>query len=156
MKAQIAAGVLLLAFASIITIAAGAGPIDADSDDADNDAIERARTLVDRGKYRRATAELRRLVDAEPRNADAWNLLGFSHRKLGELNRAFKFYRRALELDSEHLGALEYLGELYVEIGDRAQARDHLNRLRELCGETCEEYRDLASALAFSGSHQRL
>jgi tetratricopeptide (TPR) repeat protein len=61
---------------------------------------------------------LRKSVAADSRNADAYNLLGFSHRKLGQIDAALAHYGKALTLEPEHRGANEYLGELYLELGD--------------------------------------
>ena len=56
-----------------------------------------------------------RLIDKGVQHADVYNLLGFSLRKSGDLETAYTFYKKALDFDPEHKGALEYLGELYVE-----------------------------------------
>ena len=41
-----------------------------------------------------------------PNNADAWNLMGYAHRKLGQVDQALGFYQKALSLNAEHRGAL--------------------------------------------------
>ncbi len=78
------------------------------------------------------------------------NLIGFSLRKTGDYAQALTFYRKALELDPEHKGALEYLGELYVETGQLDKAREHVVLLRKLCPDGCEELADLEQAIAGS------
>ena len=40
-------------------------------------------------------------------HADVYNLMG-SLRKTGDYKQAYTFYRKALEFDPEHKGALEY------------------------------------------------
>ena len=50
--------------------------------------------------------------------------------------------------DADHKGAHEYLGELYVETGDLASAREQLAVLTRLCPQGCEERKDLEEALA--------
>jgi Flp pilus assembly protein TadD len=80
--------------------------------------------------------------------ADVYNLMGFSLRKSGDLERAYTFYRKALEYEPNHKGALEYLGELYVERGELAKAREHVRLLTRLCPSGCEELDDLQAALA--------
>ncbi len=82
-------------------------------------------------------------------NADALNLLAFATRNLGDLENAASYYRAALGMDPNHLGALEYQGELFLLLGDRAGAEANLARLTELCG-ACEEREELAAALAGS------
>src|SRR5262245_65107840 len=80
--------------------------------------------------------------------ADVYSLLGFSLRKSGDYEKAYTFYRKALEFEPNHKGALEYLGELYVERGEMAKAREHVGRLTRLCPAGCEELDDLKGAIA--------
>ena len=61
---------------------------------------------------------------------------------------AFKHYGEALRLDPKHRGAHEYIGEAYLIIGDKAKAQEHLTALERICGKGCEEYQDLARAIA--------
>ena len=61
---------------------------------------------------------------------------------------ALGFYLKALKINPKHKGAHEYLGELYVETGQLAKAREMLADLEKLCGNTsCEEYEDLEKAI---------
>ena len=83
----------------------------------------------------------------DPDNADLHNYLGFSYRKLGELDSALQHYRRALELNPRHRGAHEYAGEAYLLLGDLAGAEDHLAALRKICLLPCEELDDLDRAI---------
>lgn len=87
-------------------------------------------------------------VKAEPTNADAQNLLGYAYRNQKKFELAFKHYGEALRLDPKHRGAHEYIGEAYVLVGDKAKAQQHLAALDRLCGKGCEEYQDLARAIA--------
>ena len=66
--------------------------------------------------FKAALAELTPML-ATYQHADVYNLMGFSLRKTGDYKQAYTFYRKALDFDPEHKGALEYLGELYVETG---------------------------------------
>ena len=61
------------------------------------------------------------MIDRGVQHADVYNLLGFSLRKSGDTKTAMTFYQKALEFDPDHKGALEYSGELYVQIGDIGQ-----------------------------------
>ncbi len=96
----------------------------------------------------RAVYHLQIAVKAEPANADARNLLGFAYRKQRKLELAFVQYREALKLDPKHRGAHEYIGEAYLMAGDRAKAQEHLLALERICGKGCDEYQDLARAIA--------
>jgi len=91
------------------------------------------------------------LLDAElrqnPRNADAYNLMGYATRHLGRYEESLRHYRKALQLDPKHRGAHEYLGELYLRIKRPEKARAHLKHLEKLCPSGCEERSELAEAL---------
>ena len=107
-----------------------------------------AKKLVSAGDYNAALPLLEKAVAAEPRNADAQNYLGYSHRKLGNKEKALEHYQLALQVDPEHRGANEYLGELYLEMGDLPKAEDRLAVLDRACFFGCEEYSDLKEAIA--------
>jgi len=84
----------------------------------------------------------------DPRNANAQNYLGYTYRKMGNLDLAFKHYDDALRLDPRHRGAHEYLGEAYLITGNLAKAEEHLKALDKICFFGCDEYRDLKKAVA--------
>jgi tetratricopeptide (TPR) repeat protein len=105
--------------------------------------LDDARNLIERGRFKDAIGVLRHVVEAEPRNADALNLLGFSLRKSGDMRNAQGFYLKALKIRPNHRGANEYLGELYVEIGQIEKAQQQLQALEAICGTSCREYREL-------------
>lgn len=113
--------------------------------------LARAREAVARADWPAAEDALRRARAIAPGSADVHNLLGFAARKSGRLEEAFVHYREALRLDPNHLGAHEYIGEAWLLAGRPDEARRHLETLRRLCGTDCDEYRDLADALARAG-----
>jgi Flp pilus assembly protein TadD len=84
----------------------------------------------------------------EPANADVQNLLGYAYRNQRKFELAFKHYGEALRLNPSHRGAHEYIGEAYVLVGDKAKAQQHLAALERICGKGCEQYQDLARAIA--------
>ena len=110
--------------------------------------FEEGKKAVDGGDYGAAVTYLSKSVATNPNNADSQNLLGFSYRKLGDVDAAFKHYRAALAIDSKHRGANEYLGELYLEQGNLAKAEEHLKALDKACFFGCEEYSELKQEIA--------
>ena len=106
------------------------------------------RAKVKAREWNAAIADLNGMIDKGVQHADVYNLLGFSLRKSGDLETAYTFYKKALDFDPEHKGALEYLGELYVQTGELAKAREHVVLLQKLCAQGCEELDDLQKALA--------
>jgi tetratricopeptide (TPR) repeat protein len=106
------------------------------------------RAKIKAKEFKSAIAELNVMIDNGVQHADVYNLLGFSLRKSGDVKTAYTFYKKALDFDPEHKGALEYLGELYVETGELAKARQHVVLLQKLCPQGCEELEDLETAIA--------
>jgi Flp pilus assembly protein TadD len=108
-----------------------------------NTAYDQAVKLVDAQDYKGAVALLSGFVGTDPTNADAWNYLGYSERKLGNFPSALAAYGKALALQPEHRGANEYLGELYLQMGDLAKAKQRLAVLDKACWLPCDEYTEL-------------
>jgi tetratricopeptide (TPR) repeat protein len=97
--------------------------------------------------YKGAIAELTPMLVTN-QHADVYNLMGFSLRKTGDYKQAYTFYRKALDFNPEHKGALEYLGELYVETGEVEKAKENVALLQKICPAGCEELEDLREAIA--------
>jgi tetratricopeptide (TPR) repeat protein len=114
----------------------------------DKPAIETARDAIEDGDYRKAVNYLKGHLRDNDRDADALNLMGFSLRKLKKYDSAEKYYLRALEIEPEHLGANEYLGELYLQTDRPALARERQAVLKKACPDTCTERQELDQALA--------
>jgi tetratricopeptide (TPR) repeat protein len=87
------------------------------------------------------------VVAAKPSNADAWNYLGFSNRKLKKFDLALSAYQKALAIDPNHRGANEYLGELYLQTDNLEKARERLKKLDDICYFGCDEFDDLKAAI---------
>ena len=99
------------------------------------------------GKFQVAIKHLERAARISPNNPDVYNLLGYSHRKLDQLEKAFDYYWKALKLDPRHLGANEYIGELYLRTNKLKKAEEHLAVLDDVCLFGCDEYDDLKDAI---------
>ena len=130
------------------------------ADDSSDDSSSSSETLVKQeinflngrqanrdGNYRSAIKYLLKAAEKDPNNADAYNLLGYSHRKLGFNDKAFDYYKIALKLDPRHRGAHEYIGELYLKKDELEKAKEHLKHLDSICFFGCEEYDDLKEAI---------
>ncbi|HXC27628.1 MAG TPA: tetratricopeptide repeat protein [Stellaceae bacterium] len=105
-----------------------------------------AQQKVDASDYRGAIPILTAVVQKDPNNADALNLMGYSLRKTGQTDLAMQYYNKALALMPNHLGANEYLGELYVEQGQMDKAKQRLVVLQAACG-NCAQAQDLNKAI---------
>ena len=97
-----------------------------------------------------------RALAARPWQDNAHNLMGFAYRKLGDYPAALEAYGKALTLNPYNRGALEYLGEAYLELDRPDDARQTLDRLAEACRRLahgavdplagCEEWQELSEA----------
>jgi Flp pilus assembly protein TadD len=83
----------------------------------------------------------------DARNADIQNYLGYSYRRLQQLDRAMQHYQQALAITPRHRSAHEHLGEAYLVQGDLAKAEEHLTALERICLIPCDEYDDLKQAI---------
>jgi tetratricopeptide (TPR) repeat protein len=108
----------------------------------------RAKAMIEARDYKGALPPLQQVVNRNPRNADAYNLLGYATRKSGNPNGSLQYYTTALQIDPKHLGAHEYIGEAYLMLDQPQQAEQHLARLDQLCVFGCAEQRALKAALA--------
>jgi tetratricopeptide (TPR) repeat protein len=111
------------------------------------EAYAKGKALVATKDWAEAIVQLEEADKAQPNNADTNNLLGFSNRKLGKLDVSLAYYKKALAIDPKHLGAHEYLGELYLMMKDPTKAKTELTTLSTLCGVKCEQYLDLKKAI---------
>lgn len=114
---------------------------------AENSDYLAGRQAVNRKDWPGAVASFRKVVAAEPNNADGYNMLGFSLRWMGKMDEAFAAYDKALAINPKHLGALEYSGIAYLKAGQPDKAKAQLVRLESAGGKRTEEYRDLARAI---------
>lgn len=108
--------------------------------------------LIHQERYGEAIATLYEAQAVYGPHPDILNYLGYSHRKTGDFEAAKTYYARALALDPDHRGATEYLGELYLEIGEIDRAREQLARLDALCTFGCPEREDLARLIEIKES----
>ncbi len=108
----------------------------------------RAKAMIEAKNFKEAIPLLQQVVAKEPKNAEAYNLLGYATRKSGDPNGSLQYYTTALQIDPKHLGANEYLGEAYLMLGKLPQAEQQLARLDQLCMFGCVEYRTLKTAIA--------
>ena len=103
--------------------------------------------LIEKEEYQAAIDKLQAALEETPDDADLLNLTAYSQRKLQRFDEALVNYQKALKIDPEHLGANEYLGELYLQMGQLDKAQERLEVLDKECFFGCEEYDDLQEAI---------
>jgi tetratricopeptide (TPR) repeat protein len=109
--------------------------------------LTRINPMLYSNNFKKARTELIKINKAFPNNADVNNLLGYTSRKLKSYRASASYYSKALQINPNHLGALEYQGELFVTTKKIASAKSNLAKLLTLCGVNCSEYKDLKKAI---------
>ena len=91
-------------------------------------------------RYAKAQKLLLKSNEKKPLQADTLNYLGFTTRKLGDYEGGEEFYLQGLQIEPNHNGINEYLGELYVATNRMDMAKERLEVLKTC---NCEEYDEL-------------
>jgi hypothetical protein len=95
--------------------------------------------IYDHGDFEGGIAALRALGHDE--NADVATLIGYASRKLGRYGDAQYWYEHALAADPNHAVTWSYYGMWQAEQGNILKARDDLEKVRLICGNTeCRAY----------------
>jgi tetratricopeptide (TPR) repeat protein len=121
--------------------------------------VTKAKRELAEGKTKNATKRFKRALDRgqeavalDTTYHEAWNLVGYSARHLGDYDRSLAAYHRCLRLKPDYAEAREYLGEAYVALGDLPKAREQLAWLERL--KATEEAADLKEAIdAWAAAH---
>ncbi|MDG2007846.1 MAG: tetratricopeptide repeat protein [Alphaproteobacteria bacterium] len=148
--------VLFLKYIVILSLflsqtAFGAGSYDLDDSSNYEADYKLGLELIKKEKYEPAISKFKKLIDKKSDNytqADIYNYLGYTHRKLKKFDDAETYYLKALKLDSDHVGALEYIGELYLETYRIEEAKNSLQKLKSVAGESSEEYIELSKLIS--------
>jgi tetratricopeptide (TPR) repeat protein len=114
------------------------------SDPAKGDsAYVQAVRLINEGRYQDALVSLREASAVFGPHPDVLTYTGYTYRKLKQYDQAEFYYRQALAIAPNHVGATEYYGELMAVRGDVAGAKHMLSRLEDVCSFGCVEVEDL-------------
>lgn len=141
------AGLLTAILVAFVPLgAANLGDDDAVVSDDPN--FQEGKKAMESQDWNKAVDLLSKTVQADPKNADAHNFLGYAYRKAGKVDASFNHYNEALKLNPKHKHAHEYIGEAYLLIDNLPKAEQHLAELQKLCTPIpCEEYRELKRAV---------
>ena len=142
----------LLIVVAFTNISFGAGSSNDSSEGSSNytkakNLIKAAKKYETKGKiekaqkrYQKAQKLLLISNKKKPLQADTLNYLGFTTRKLGDYKKGEEFYLQGLQIEPNHKGINEYLGELYVVTGRMDMAKERLEVLKTC---NCEEFNEL-------------
>ena len=112
----------------------------------DDEFYDQGRLLAKQGEYDWALSVL--AMVSNQNDPKVLNYTGYSHRKAGRLETGITYYRKALALNPNFVLAREYLGEGYVAAGRVDLAMVELGEIKNRCGVSCTEYKDLSAAIA--------
>ena len=112
-----------------------------------NPSYAEAKTLVMKKEFDKAVVMLEELLkdSKNSNNPDVLNDYAYSLRNLKQYDKAEKFYLDALKIKPSHVGANEYLGELYLITKRPEEAKKRLEVLKTC---NCEEYKELKEKIA--------
>ena len=99
--------------------------------------------------YSQAFTKLEKALKKDKKNPDILNYMGFTSRKVGNFEIAEKFYLQGLNINPNHNGINEYLGELYVQTNRIDKANERLKVLKSC---NCKEYGELELIIKTKGS----
>ena len=103
-------------------------------------------------KFKKALERVQHATELDPNYHEAWNMVGYCSRKLGDYPTAFTAYQKALSIKPDYAAAHEYLGEAYLEQNDPGKAREQLAMLQQL--NATEETNALRTAIdAYDKAH---
>ena len=105
--------------------------------------------LINQGKYEEAKLNLLEIIKKDEEDAEAYNLLGYTERQLQNYILAIKFYKRALTINNDFIGAHHYIAMAYLELDDIEKAKYHLNQLDLICLFGCEDYFEVKNKIKF-------
>ncbi len=94
-----------------------------------------------------ATDAFETALAVDPKNRRAYQALARVAVKQDLPGKAIRFYREALLIDPNDLGALAGQGEALIKKGAVDRARDNLARIEKLCLTACTEQKQLALAI---------
>ena len=99
--------------------------------------------------YSQAFKKFEKALSNDKNNPDIFNYLGFTSRKSGNFSEAEDYYLKGLNIDPQHRGINEYLGELYVQTNRIDKANERLEVLKNC---NCKEYGELELIIKTRGS----
>jgi tetratricopeptide (TPR) repeat protein len=112
----------------------------------DDDFYLAGRDLGQQAHYAEALKLFFRIKNRE--QARVLGSIGYSTRKLGDIDKGIDYYHQALAIDPGYTKVREYLGEAYLQKGDVVKAKEQLMEIADRCGGPCDDYELLVKAIA--------
>lgn len=110
--------------------------------------VQQARAAKAAGNIDGANDLLESALAVDPRNREAFVVLGEIARGSGLPGKAIRLYREALVLEPNDVAALRGQGEAMVAKGAVERAKENLAKIKTLCATGCADADALAAAIA--------
>lgn len=115
---------------------------------------DRARALLEEGKFAEAVRMLEKLIKKRPDFTAARNNLALAYYYMGHFEKSMDMIGQALELDSGNLHALCNLAIFYQHLGERAKLAELLHALRKIYPYHQDHAFKLATTMGILGEHE--
>lgn len=147
MRKRLSLPLLLLVAGAVTSVAVGATSGDTVAP-ASTRWVAMGRAALDQGRVPVAIDAFETALAVDPKNADAFLGIARAYDAQKLPGRAIKYYREALALEPNDLGALEAQGKALIARGATTRARVNLDRIKILCKGECPAAKRLETALA--------
>ena len=114
-------------------------------------AVELANNYVALGEIEQAIEVLVATLERSPRDTSVLFSLGSAHTRSGNMDRAFEYFRRCLDVDVDNVLCLSYMGGLQWMDGDFVTAAVNLERAITLGSQDPDDFYQLGHSHASLG-----
>jgi len=105
-------------------------------------------------RYKKAIDKFKKTTELLPEFHEAWNMLGYSYRKTGQVGNAYKAYDTCLKLKPDYEPAHEYLGEAHLVAGNVEKAKVELEWLKSRKSDLASKLEQAIQSYAAGDSSQ--
>lgn len=138
---------VVFAFAVSLTLAAPSHPAGDPKPEMAGQNYAQGEEKARQGKWAEAAALFLKVIEEDGQHYQAFNMLGYSLRKMGKAKEAIAAYDKALSIKPDYAPALEYRGVAHVMAGNKAAALADLGKLKSLSSPLAEDLREKIAAM---------